>query len=164
MPSAKHVAVLLGGWSAEREVSLRSGKACADALERNGYRVTKIDVGRDIATVLQTFKPDVALNMLHGRPGEDGTLQGVLEILGIPCRRSGVRGSAVATQKDVAKALFGAAGVPTPAGHVVSRVQAAKEHALERPYVLKPVNEGSSVGVFIVTKEHEYPPQELTRA
>jgi D-alanine-D-alanine ligase len=163
MPSAKHVAVLLGGWSAEREVSLRSGKACAEALERKGYRVTKIDVGRDIATVLQTLKPDVALNMLHGRPGEDGTLQGVLEVLGIPYSHSGVLASAIAMQKDRAKILFRAAGVPTPAGVVVSRVQAAREHPLERPYVLKPVNEGSSVGVFIVTREHDYPPQELTR-
>ncbi|MBV8835115.1 MAG: D-alanine--D-alanine ligase [Alphaproteobacteria bacterium] len=163
MPSAKHVAVLMGGWSAEREVSLRSGKACADALERKGYRVTKIDVGRDIATVLQTFKPDVALNVLHGRPGEDGTLQGVLELIGIPYTHSGVLASALAMQKDSAKIHFRAAGVPTPAGKVVSRVAAAKEHALERPYVLKPVSEGSSVGVFIVTREHDYPPQELTR-
>jgi len=164
MPSAKHVAVLLGGWSAEREVSLRSGKACADALERKGYRVTKIDVGRDIATVLQTLKPDVALNMLHGRPGEDGTLQGMLEIIGIPYTHSGVLASALAIQKDRAKVHFRAAGIPTPAGMVVSRLHAAREHVLERPYVLKPVNEGSSVGVFIVTAEHDYPPQELTRA
>lgn len=163
MPSAKHVAVLMGGWSAEREVSLRSGKACADALERKGYRVTKIDVGRDIATVLQTFKPDAALNVLHGRPGEDGTLQGVLELIGIPYTHSGVLASALAMQKDSAKIHFRAAGVPTPAGKVVSRVEAAKEHALERPYVLKPVSEGSSVGVFIVTAEHDRPPQELTR-
>jgi D-alanine-D-alanine ligase len=163
MPSAKHVAVLMGGWSAEREVSLRSGKACADALERKGYRVTKIDVGRDIATVLQTFKPDVALNVLHGRPGEDGTLQGVLEIVGIPYSHSGVLASAIAMQKDLAKIHFRAAGVPTPAGKVVARQEAAREHVLERPYVLKPVSEGSSVGVFIVTEQHEYPPQELTR-
>ena len=163
MPSAKHVAVLMGGWSAEREVSLRSGKACADALERKGYRITKIDVGRDIATVLQTLKPEVALNVLHGRPGEDGTLQGVLEIAGIPYTHSGVLASALAMQKDLAKIHFRAAGVPTPAGMVVSRRRAAKEHVLDRPYVLKPVSEGSSVGVFIVTREHEYPPQELTR-
>jgi D-alanine-D-alanine ligase len=163
MPSAKHVAVLMGGWSAEREVSLRSGKACADAIEKKGYRVTKIDVGRDIATVLQTLKPDVALNVLHGRPGEDGTLQGILEVIGIPYSHSGVLASALAMQKDLAKLHFRAAGVPTPAGMVVSRQRAAKEHVLERPYVLKPVSEGSSVGVFIVTREHEYPPQELTR-
>jgi D-alanine-D-alanine ligase len=160
----KHVAVLMGGWSAEREVSLRSGKACADALEKKGYRVTKIDVGRDIGTVLQTLKPDAALNVLHGRPGEDGTLQGILEIVGIPYTHSGVLASAMAMQKDLAKVLFRAAGVPTPGGKLVSRTAAAREHVLERPYVLKPNSEGSSVGVFIVTKAHEHPPQELTRA
>ncbi len=159
----KHVAVLMGGWSAEREVSLRSGKACADALEASGHSVTKIDVGRDIATVLQMLKPDAALNVLHGRPGEDGTLQGILEVIGVPYSHSGVLASAVAMQKDLAKILFRAAGVPTPGGLVVSRSVAAKEHVLERPYVLKPVSEGSSVGVFIVTEAHEYPPQELTR-
>lgn len=164
MPSGKHVAVLMGGWSAEREVSLRSGRACAEALEKQGYRVTKIDVGRDIATVLQTLKPDAALNLLHGPPGEDGTLQGILEIIGIPYSHSGVLASAMAMQKDVAKTIFRATGIPTPGGMVVSRTVAAKEHVLPRPYVLKPVSEGSSVGVFIVTKEHEYPPQELTRA
>src|SRR5215467_6878362 len=118
---SKHVAVLMGGWSAEREVSLRSGKACADALERQGYRVTRIDVGRDVATVLATVKPDAALNVLHGRPGEDGTLQGMLEILGIPYSHSGVLASAVAMQKDVAKELFRVAGVPVPDGIVASR-------------------------------------------
>src|SRR2546421_6221583 len=161
---AKHVAVLMGGWSAEREVSLSSGKPCAEALETQGYRVTKIDVGRDIATVLQTLKPDVALNLLHGHPGEDGTLQGILEIIGVPYTHSGVLASAVAMQKDLAKVVMRAAGVPVPGGMVVSRQAAAKSHVLERPYVLKRVNEGSSVGVFIVTKEHEYPPQELTRS
>ena len=98
------------------------------------------------------------------RPGEDGTLQGILEIVGIPYSHSGVLASAMAMQKDVAKVVMRAAGIPMPGGMVVSRHAAAKEHVLERPYVLKPVNEGSSVGVFIVTKEHEYPPQELTRA
>src|SRR6059058_6110366 len=109
---AKHVAVLMGGWSAEREVSLRSGKACADALARVGYRVTTVDADRDVATVLSGLKPDVALNVLHGRPGEDGTLQGVLEILGIPYSHSGVLASAIAMQKDYAKALFSAHGIP----------------------------------------------------
>src|SRR5262250_1792349 len=99
MAKPKHVAVLMGGWSAEREVSVNSGRACAEALERQGYRVTRIDVGRDIASVLQTLRPDVALNMLHGRPGEDGTLQGVLEIAGIPYTHSGVLASALAMQK-----------------------------------------------------------------
>src|SRR5256714_5715029 len=153
----------MGGWSAEREVSLRSGKACAVALETKGYRVTKIDVGRDIATVLQTLRPDVALNLLHGHPGEDGTLQGILEIVGVPYSHSGVLASAMAMQKDLAKVVMRAAGIPVPGGLVVSRQAAAKSHVLERPYVLKPVNEGSSVGVFIVTQAHEYPPQELTR-
>ena len=159
----KHVAVLMGGWSAEREVSLRSGKACADALARLGYRVTRIDVGRDIASVLNTVKPDVALNVLHGRPGEDGTLQGLLEIVGIPYSHSGVLASSLAMQKDMAKAVFGAAGVPVPEGVVADRLDAAKGHLLPPPYVIKPIAEGSSVGVFVVTAEHAHPPQELTR-
>lgn len=159
----KHVAVLMGGWSAEREVSLRSGKACADAAERIGYRVTRLDVARDIATVLRQLKPDVALNVLHGHPGEDGTIQGVLEILGIPYTHSGVLASSLAMQKDRAKVMLAAAGVPVPDGVVTSRFEAAKAHVLERPYVIKPVAEGSSVGVFIVTEVHDHPPQELFR-
>jgi D-alanine-D-alanine ligase len=159
----KHVAVLMGGWSAEREISLRSGKACADALVRLGYRVTRIDVGRDIAAVLNIVKPDVALNVLHGRPGEDGTLQGLLEIVGVPYSHSGVLASALAMQKDMAKAVLSAAGVPVPEGVVADRLEAAKKHLLPRPYVIKPIAEGSSVGVFVVTAEHAHPPQELTR-
>ena len=159
----KHVAVLMGGWSAEREVSLRSGKACADALARQDFRVTRIDVGRDIAAVLTTVKPDVALNVLHGRPGEDGTLQGLPEILAIPYSHSGVLASALAMQKDVAKDLFRAAGVAVPDGIVASRLDAAKKHLLPPPYVIKPIAEGSSVGVFLVTEQHAHPPQELTR-
>src|SRR5271155_4663615 len=119
---AKHVAVLMGGWSAERDVSLRSGKACADALTRLGYRVTPIDVNREIAAVLTAAKPDVALNVLHGRPGEDGTLQGVLEILGIPYTHSGVLSSAVAMHKGYAKAIFRAAGIPVAEDIVASRL------------------------------------------
>jgi D-alanine-D-alanine ligase len=160
---SKHVAVLMGGWSAEREISLRSGKACAEAAARLGYRVTRIDVGRDIATVLGTVKPDVALNVLHGRPGEDGTLQGILEILAIPYTHSGVMASSVAMQKDVAKTLFRAADVPVPEGMVASRFEIAKSHVLPPPYVIKPIAEGSSVGVFIVNADHAHPPQELTR-
>jgi D-alanine-D-alanine ligase len=159
----KHVAVLMGGWSAERDVSLRSGKACADALVRVGYRVTRIDVGRDIAAVLNTVKPDAALNVLHGRPGEDGTLQGLLEIVGIPYSHSGVLASSLAMQKDMAKAVFSAAGVPVPEGLVADRLEVAKSHLLPPPYVIKPIAEGSSVGVFVVTPEHAHPPQELTR-
>ncbi|MBI3703471.1 MAG: D-alanine--D-alanine ligase [Rhizobiales bacterium] len=161
----KHVAVLMGGWSAEREVSLRSGKACADALERLGsYKVSRIDVSRDIAATLSALKPDVALNVLHGRPGEDGTLQGLLEIAGIPYTHSGVMASAVAMQKDIAKTLLKAGGVPVPGGMVVSRLDAAKKHLLPPPYVIKPLAEGSSVGVFIVREDHKHPPQELSRA
>src|SRR5262245_3618921 len=159
----KHVAVLMGGWSAERDISLRSGKACADALVRLGYRVTRIDVGRDIAAVLNTVQADVALNVLHGRPGEDGTLQGLLEVVGIPYSHSGVLASALAMQKDTAKAVFGAAGVPVAEGVVADRLEAAKKHLLPPPYVSKPIAEGSSVGVFVVTAEHAHPPQELTR-
>ena len=160
---SKHVAVLMGGWSAEREVSLRSGRACADAAERVGYRVTRVDVDRDVAALLKSLAPDVALNVLHGRPGEDGTLQGLLEILGIPYSHSGVMSSALAMQKDVAKVVMAAAGVPVPQGKVVSRQEAAAGHPMPRPYVIKPIAEGSSVGVFIVTEQHEHPPQELSR-
>jgi D-alanine-D-alanine ligase len=160
---SKHVAVLMGGWSAEREVSLNSGAACARAAEERGYRVTRIDVKRDIGRVLAELKPDVALNVLHGRPGEDGTLQGVLEVMAIPYTHSGVLASSVAMQKDVAKNLFRAHAIPVPEGKLVSRFDAAKEHQLPRPYVLKPVAEGSSVGVFIVKEEQEHPPQELYR-
>ena len=160
----KHVAVLMGGWSAEREVSLRSGKACADALERaGGYRVSRVDVTRDIAATLRQLKPDAALNVLHGRPGEDGTLQGLLEIAGIPYSHSGVLASALAMQKDMAKSILRAAGVPVPEGRVAVRRDAAKRHLLPPPYVIKPLAEGSSVGVFIVREDMEHPPQELTR-
>jgi D-alanine-D-alanine ligase len=160
---SKHVAVLMGGWSAERAVSLRSGKACAEALERLGYRVTRIDVGRDIASVLTTVRPDVALNVLHGRPGEDGTLQGILEILAIPYSHSGVLASALAMQKDLAKIVFRAAAVPVAEGVLESRFKVAAGHVLPPPYVVKPIAEGSSVGVFMVAADHAHPPQELTR-
>jgi D-alanine-D-alanine ligase len=160
----KHVAVLMGGWSAEREVSLRSGTACAAAAEKAGYRVTRIDVDRDIAATLRALKPDAALNVLHGRPGEDGTLQGMLEILGIPYSHSGVMASAVAMQKDIAKTLLKAGGVPVPGGGLYARMDVAKAHILPPPYVIKPVAEGSSVGVFIVREDQAHPPQELTRA
>ena len=159
----KHVAVLMGGWSAEREVSLCSGKACADALEGMGYQVSRIDVDREIAGKLGAIKPDVALNVLHGRPGEDGTLQGMLEILGIPYTHSGVLASALAMQKDIAKTVLKLAQVPVPGGLIATRADAAKRHLLPLPYVIKPVAEGSSVGVFIVREDHKHPPQELTR-
>ncbi|MCK0198227.1 D-alanine--D-alanine ligase [Ancylobacter sp. 6x-1] len=160
---SKHVAVLMGGWSSEREVSLWSGGQCARALESVGYRVTPVDVGRDIAEVLARLRPDVAFNALHGRPGEDGMIQSVLEILQIPYTHSGVLASALAMNKARSKVVLAAAGVPVPGGMVVSRFEAAREHVLPRPYVLKPVAEGSSVGVFIVREDSERPPQELYR-
>jgi D-alanine-D-alanine ligase len=161
--AAKHVAVLMGGWSAEREISLRSGKACGGALEAQGYRVTRVDVKRDVAEVLARLKPDAAFNVLHGRPGEDGTIQGILEILRIPYTHSGVLASALAMDKPVAKVVMVAAGVPVPEGVVVSRAEAAKAHVMKPPYVIKPPAEGSSVGVFIVQPDHAHPPQELSR-
>jgi D-alanine-D-alanine ligase len=130
---------------------------------RLGYRVTNIDVTPQIADALTTAKPDVALNVLHGRPGEDGTLQGILEILGIPYSHSGVMASAVAMRKDFAKTLFRAAGIPVAEDLLAPRSEAAKSHLMPPPYVLKPIAEGSSVGVFIVTEAHPHPPQELYR-
>jgi len=149
-PSDTHVAVLMGGWSSEREVSLVSGKACADALKRVGYRVTEVDVGRDLAAVLTALKPDVAFNALHGPWGEDGCVQGVLEVLGIPYTHSGVLASAMAMDKDKSKAVLKAAGVPVPGGGLFDRHEVAKRHVIEPPYVVKPNAEGSSVGVYLV--------------
>jgi D-alanine-D-alanine ligase len=160
----QHVAVLMGGWSVEREVSLNSGRPCADALERQGYRVTRIDVRPDIASVLAELKPDVVFNALHGRFGEDGTIQGILEVLRLPYTHSGVMASSLAMRKDVAKVVAAAAGVPVAHGVTVSRFAAANKHVLTPPYVLKPVDEGSSVGVVIVKKGREHPPQEVGRA
>ena len=159
----KHVAVLMGGWSSERDVSLRSGAACAKALEAEGFRVTHVDVDRNVAATLADLKPDTAFNALHGPYGEDGTIQGILEVLGIPYTHSGVLASALAMNKSMAKTVMSAAGVPVPSGKLVSRAEAAKAHVLPPPYVLKPVAEGSSYGVFIVTADQQHPPQELTR-
>ena len=156
-----HVAVLMGGLSAEREVSLNSGKACTAALQDAGYKVTPIDVDRDLAERLKQIKPDVCFNALHGRYGEDGCVQGLLELLRIPYTHSGVRASALAMHKERAKEVMRAVGIPVAEGKVVARTEAAKSHVLPRPYVLKPVAEGSSVGVFIVRADHDHPPQEL---
>ncbi len=159
----KHVAVLMGGWSAERPVSLSSGNACADALEGVGYRVTRVDVQRDVAAVLAELRPDVAFNALHGPFGEDGTIQGLLEIMGVPYTHSGVLASSLAMKKDQAKVVMKAAGVTVPDGLTVNRFDAAKAHPLPAPYVVKPVSEGSSVGVIIVREDRSHPPQELAR-
>ncbi|MBV8939944.1 MAG: D-alanine--D-alanine ligase [Alphaproteobacteria bacterium] len=153
----KHIAVLKGGWSAEREVSLVSGAACAKALRERGYRVDEIDVGRDVAEKLSALKPDIAFNALHGRFGEDGCMQGLLEILHIPYTHSGVLASALAMDKPMAKRMFEAAGLRCPHGIPVRREEFGKGDPLPRPYVIKPANEGSSVGVHMVTREDNRP-------
>jgi D-alanine-D-alanine ligase len=157
----KHVAVLLGGWSSERPVSLLSGESCAKGLEDAGYRVTRVDVARNIATVLQELKPDVAFNALHGPFGEDGTIQGILEILEIPYTHSGVLASALAMNKEKAKIIAKAAGIPLAQSLVMHRLEAAEKHVMTPPYVIKPVAEGSSFGVLIVREDMSRPPQEL---
>lgn len=146
----EHVAVLMGGLSAERSVSLRSGAAVADALEGEGYRVTRIDVDRDIAARLAAVRPDVCFNALHGRFGEDGCIQGILEMMAIPYTHSGVLASALAMHKENAKAIMRLAGVPVAEAKLLTRSDAAAAHALPPPYVVKPVDEGSSVGVLII--------------
>ncbi len=156
-----HVAVLMGGLSAEREVSLRSGAACAAALEREGYRVTQIDVDRNLAAKLREVSPDVCFNALHGRYGEDGCVQGLLECLGIPYTHSGVLSSALAMHKERAKDVMGPAGVPIADAEVVTRRDAMSRHVLAPPYVVKPVAEGSSVGVVIVEVGANGPPARI---
>ncbi len=155
----KHVAVLLGGFSSERPVSLSSGKACADALEAEGYRVTRVDVERDVSARLADLKPDVVFNALHGPFGEDGTIQGVLEYLQIPYTHSGVMASALAMDKARAKTAAASAGIPVAASLVLNRFDIAGEHPMPAPYVVKPVREGSSFGVVIVKEEQAHPPQ-----
>jgi D-alanine-D-alanine ligase len=164
MSTEKHVAMLMGGLSSEREVSLRSGDACAAALEGEGYRVTRLDVGRDVAARLAEIRPDICFNALHGRYGEDGCIQGLLETMAIPYTHSGVLASALAMHKERAKAVLRAAGVPVAESRIVSREEAARGHAMPPPYVLKPPTEGSSVGVFIVREDQANPPQELHSA
>jgi len=157
--SSKHVAVLMGGFSSERPVSLSSGKACADQLEKSGYRVTRVDVGRDVAAVLAELKPDVAFNALHGPFGEDGTIQGILEYLEIPYTHSGVLASALAMNKEQAKRVAKAVGIPVAESRVMSRFVIADKHPMKPPYVVKPVSEGSSFGVVIVKEDQSHPPQ-----
>jgi D-alanine-D-alanine ligase len=154
----RHVAVLMGGWSAEREVSLVSGRAVSQALVQLGYRVTPIDVGRDIASVLSELRPDVAFNALHGRFGEDGCIQGILEVLEIPYTHSGVLASALAMDKPRARTIFQSVDIPCAEGRVVHRDELLRGDVLEPPYVVKPTNEGSSVGVRIVFEGANLPP------
>jgi D-alanine-D-alanine ligase len=157
----RHVAVLLGGLSSEREVSLTSGGACAEALERLGARVSRIDAGRDLGEVLARTKPDVVFNILHGQWGEDGCVQGVLETFGIPYTHSGVLASALAMDKAKAKDVMRASGVTVPGGGLFDRRDVASRHVMEPPYVVKPNAEGSSVGVFRVLEGANRPPQQV---
>jgi D-alanine-D-alanine ligase len=155
------IAVLLGGRSAEREVSLVSGCACAEALRAEGFDVAEIDAKGDVARDLAEAAPDAVFNALHGRWGEDGCMQGLLELLRVPYTHSGVLASALAMHKERAKDVFRAAGLPVARSIVVGRHEASLRHAMEPPYVVKPVNEGSSVGVFIIRKGDNRPPGEL---
>jgi D-alanine-D-alanine ligase len=164
MPSplaGRHVAVLMGGLSPEREVSLVSGAACAKALEALGARVSAVDAGRDVARVLGDLKPDVVFNALHGEWGEDGCVQGVLETLAIPYTHSGVLASALAMDKAKAKAVLAAAGVRVPGGGLFDRHEVARRHVMPPPYVVKPNAQGSSVGVFMVFEGANTPPQQV---
>ena len=156
-----NVAVLMGGWSAEREISLISGGAVVEAIRTLGHEVTPIDVERDIATVLDQLKPDIAFNALHGRFGEDGCMQGVLETLRIPYTHSGVLASALAMNKPAAIRVFTDAGLKCPRSTVVSRVEYCQGDVLPLPHVVKPMNEGSSVGVRIVQSGDNINPNDI---
>ncbi|MFN4142051.1 D-alanine--D-alanine ligase [Aestuariivirga sp.] len=151
VPAETTVAVLMGGWSAEREVSLASGEGCAAALRRAGFNVVPVDVKREtIVSVLQEMRPDVAFNALHGKWGEDGCCAAILETLQIPYTHSGVLASSLAMHKEKSKAIFHAAGIPVAESRLVELEAAAADHPMQPPYVVKPVSEGSSVGVHIV--------------
>jgi D-alanine-D-alanine ligase len=159
--SELHVAVLMGGLSPEREVSLASGAGCADALEGQVARVTRVDAGRDLAQLLSELRPDVVLNALHGVWGEDGTVQGILETLQLPYTHSGVLASALAMDKDKSKSVLRAAGVTVPGGGLYDRFEVAQRHVIDPPYVIKPNAEGSSVGVFLVPAGANTPQTEV---
>ncbi|MBR0551134.1 D-alanine--D-alanine ligase [Stakelama marina] len=156
MTDKLHIAVLMGGWSAEREVSLMSGAGIADALEANGHRVTRIDMDRHVAERLAEVKPDLVFNALHGTPGEDGSVQGMLDLMGLRYTHSGLVTSVIAIDKVLTKQTLVPAGIPMPGGRIVKSTDIHEQDPLPRPYVLKPVNEGSSVGVAIVTDEGNY--------
>jgi D-alanine-D-alanine ligase len=151
-----HVAVLMGGWSAEREISLITGAGVADALESRGHRVTRIDMGRDVAQRLAEAAPDVVFNALHGTPGEDGTVQGLMDLMGVKYTHSGLETSVIAIDKELTKLVLVPHGIRMPAGKIVESETLYAADPLPRPYVLKPVNEGSSVGVAIVQTGGNY--------
>jgi D-alanine-D-alanine ligase len=156
MTAPIHVAVLMGGWSNERPVSLMSGNGVADALEKVGYRVSRVDMDRNVAAALAALKPDVVFNALHGSPGEDGSVQGMLDLMGIRYTHSGMVTSVIAIDKELTKQRLVPAGIPMPKGTMVVSETLYDGDPLPRPYVLKPVNEGSSVGVAIVTDDSNY--------
>src|SRR5579872_3697917 len=152
-----HVVVLMGGWSSEREVSLTSGKGVADALRERGWsNLTELDMDRDVAVKLAQLKPDIVFNALHGTPGEDGTVQGMMDLMGIKYTHSGLETSVIAIDKELTKMVLVPHGVRMPGGRIVSSESLHQEDPLPRPYVVKPVNEGSSVGVAIVTEDGNY--------
>ncbi|WP_298811964.1 D-alanine--D-alanine ligase [uncultured Sphingomonas sp.] len=156
MNGALHIAVLMGGWSAEREVSLSSGAGVAEALESLGHRVTRIDMGRDIAARLAEANADLVFNALHGTPGEDGSVQGLMDLMGLTYTHSGMATSVIAIDKVLTKQALVPHGIPMPGGRIVKSADVFEADPLARPYVLKPVNEGSSVGVAIVTDQGNY--------
>ena len=151
-----HVAVLMGGWSNERPVSLMSGEGVASALEERGHKVTRIDMDRDVAQRLAETAPDVVFNALHGSPGEDGSIQGMMDLMGLTYTHSGMVASVIAIDKELTKQALVPHGIPMPGGRIVETREIYERDPLARPYVLKPVNEGSSVGVAIVTDEGNY--------
>jgi D-alanine-D-alanine ligase len=149
--------VLMGGWSSEREVSLTSGSGVAAALRERGWsNVTELDMAQDVAARLAELKPDVVFNALHGTPGEDGTVQGMMDLMGLKYTHSGLETSVIAIDKELTKMVLVPAGIRMPAGKVVESESLYREDPMARPYVVKPVNEGSSVGVAIVTTEGNY--------
>ena len=152
------VAVLMGGPSAEREVSLSTGRECAAALRGEGFEVHEVDAGRDLASVLTTLSPDVCFNALHGRWGEDGCVQGLLEWMGLPYTHSGVLASALAMDKERSKDVYRRAGLPVVESRLASKAEVIARHVLPTPYVVKPNNEGSSVGVYLVHEDANGPP------
>ena len=151
-----HIVALMGGWANERPVSLMSGEGIATALEERGHRVTRIDMDRHVAARIAEAAPDVVFNALHGVPGEDGTVQGMLDLMGVPYTHSGLATSVVAIDKQLTKQALVPRGIPMPGGRIVKSADLHQRDPMPRPYVLKPVNEGSSVGVAIVTDEGNY--------
>jgi len=151
-----HVAVLMGGWSAERDVSLVTGNGVADALESRGHKVTRIDMDRNVAARLADLSPDVVFNALHGTPGEDGTVQGMMDLMGLRYTHSGLETSVIAIDKELTKMVLVPHGIRMPEGRIVESESLYAADPMPRPYVLKPVNEGSSVGVAIVTRDSNY--------